>query len=326
MPTLKDVAERAGVTVTTVSRMLNGRVRVSSATQDRIRQAMEELGYYPNEMARSLARKNSSFIGLIVPSAQNYFFADLIQHVEAAAEEQGCRLVLCVSNQDRKKEQAYYQMLMSNKVLGVIMASYELNFEELRHSTRLFIAFEESGSAEIPSASTDDFLGGKLAGTHLLDKGCRHLVYLGANAQKNSVSDRRYAGFCAACAERGIAQPLQMDASWDEFIRMQYDATVGKMFRKYPETDGVFASNDILAAGVVQYCRRNRIDVPGRLKIVGYDDTSFASICSMPLTTIHQPVEELAKYAVRCVVNRANGNTIPSSTVFPVHLVERETT
>ena len=112
MATLRDVADRAGVTVTTVSRMLNGRVRVSSETRNKIEAAMRELGYHPNEMARSLAKKSSNLIGLLVPSARHYFFAELIQEVENAVAAHQCQLLLCVSDQNSDKENAYVQMLL----------------------------------------------------------------------------------------------------------------------------------------------------------------------------------------------------------------------
>lgn len=324
MATLKDVAERAGVTVTTVSRMLNGRVNVSEATRARITAAMEEIGYYPNEMARSLTRKNSSFIGLIVPSARNYFFAEFIQHIEAAAEQKGCRLLLCVSNQDRKKEQEYYQMLLSNKVTGVIMANYSQN-APMRGAAPM-VVFEQPVCPDIPCALTDDWMGGHLAGKHLIEKGCRHLLYLSGNAEKNAISNRRFEGFAAACDEADMKRPLLIEASWEEFVSMRYDFSVSRLFREHPEADGIFTSNDIMAACVVQYCHKNNIRIPEEKKIVGYDDTSFASLCAMPLTTVHQPIEELAQYAVESTIRQANGCTVPTTTVFPVQLVERETT
>ena len=326
MATLKDVADRAGVTVTTVSRMLNGRVNVSPATRERIQTAMRELGYYPNEMARSLARKNSSFIGLILPSAKNYFFAELIHFVEAAAEEHHCRLVLCVSNQDGQIAQEYYQMLMSNKVMGVIMGNFDMSLEEIKRTGSPVVVFEHPADPEIPCAVTDDFQGGRLAGNHLIGKGCKKLVYLSGNIAKNNVSRHRLEGLTAACLEYGLDEPDVVEATWNEFMQMNYEKSVARVFEEHADADGIFTSNDIMAACAVNYCRRRGIRIPEEKKIVGYDDTSFASLCAMPLTTVHQPIEELARYAVECVVNRANGLTVPSSTVFPVRLVERETT
>ena len=115
MATLRDVADRAGVTVTTVSRMLNGRVSVSEKTRNKIEEAMRDLGYRPNEMARALAKKKSNLIGLLVPSAKQYFFAELIQEVENAVAAQQCQLLLCISDQETEKENAYVQMLLGER-------------------------------------------------------------------------------------------------------------------------------------------------------------------------------------------------------------------
>ena len=326
MPTLKDVAERAGVTVTTVSRMLNGHDCVSPATREKIRQAMREIGYFPNEMARALSKKHSNFIGLIVPSARNCFFADLIHYAEAAAQERGCKLLLCVSNQNLKKEHEYYQMLLSNKVMGVIMISFNRSLSVLSKGAAPFVVFEKPAVSGIPYAVTDDELGGRLAGEHMISRGARHLLYLSGSAGINDISRLRYDGLTQACRSAKLDDPIMVETSWDEFIDMNYDETIERIFQEYPEADGVFASNDIIAAGVLRYCRKKHIHVPRKLKIVGYDDTSFASLSPVQLTTIHQPIEEITRYAVDCLVRQAKGETIPVTTLFPVRLVARETT
>ena len=326
MSTLKDVAERAGVTVTTVSRMLNGHDCVSPATREKISQAMREIGYFPNEMARSLSKKQSNFIGLIVPTARHSFFADLIHYTEAAAQEQGCKLLLCVSNQDLKKEREYYQMLLSNKVMGIIMVSFNRSLSVRSKGAAPFVVFEKPAVPGIPYAVTDDELGGKLAGEHMIARGAKKLLYLSGSAGLNDISRLRYNGLVSACRNAGLEDPVLMETSWEEFIQMNYDETIERIFQEHPETDGIFASNDLIAASVLHYCRKNHIHVPKKLKIVGYDDTSFASLSPIKLTTIHQPIEEISRYAVNCLVRRSKGETIPVNTLFPVRLVARETT
>ena len=326
VPTLQDVANRAGVTVTTVSRMLNGRVRVSEKTRAKIDQAMQELGYHPNELARSLAKKSSNLIGLMVPSARQYFFADLIQSVENAVAARGCQLLLCVSDQEAKKENAYYQMLLRDRVRGIIVASYSQGFDRIAHSGAPLVYVERQAEDGTPSALMDSRQGGRLAGEHLIHKGCKNLLYLSGNASKNSVSNQRYEGFCAACEAGGLARPALVEARWEEFISLDYSETICRLFAAYPDTDGILTSNDLMAATLVRYCLRHGIAVPGQLKIVGYDDTAFAALCPIGLTTIHQPIEEIAAFAVDCIIRCAEGEVVPSTTVFPVRLVEREST
>ena len=326
MATLEDVAARAGVTVTTVSRMLNGKVPVSPKTRSKIEEAMRALNYHPNELARSLAKQRSNLIGLMVPSAKQYFFAELIQEAEDAVAAQGCQLLLCVSDKELHKERAYYQMLLGDRVRGIIVASYSLGFDKIAHYGAPLFYIERKSGDGTPCALMDSLQGGRLAGEHLIGKGCRRLLYLSGNASKNSVSRERYEGFCAACAENGIDKPVLKEAGWDEFVALDYERTVEELFRDYPETDGILASNDLIAATVLRYALRHGIKVPEKLKIVGYDDTTFAALCPMGLTTIHQPIAEIAAFAVDSIIRRAEGEEVPAETVFPVRLVERETT
>ena len=326
MATLKDVASLAGVTVTTVSRMMNGRCNVSPATREKIENAMKTLGYRPNEFARSLAKKTSNIIGLIVPSAQACFFSNLIEQIEKHAYEKGCKLMLCISNMDVQKEREYFNMLLGNKVMGIILASHTQNIDDFIHISAPLIIIERSPSSTVPCALMDNYRGGYIAGKHLIDKGCKHLLYFSGHATIDADPNKRILGFRDACRERGIAPPLQFDAPWEQFISMDYEPSVHQLFRKHPETDGILASNDIMAAAIVRYCNRQGVRVPEQLKVIGYDDTPFAKNCTQPLTTIHQPIDELSLFAVSSIIRAAEGKAIPISATFPVSLVERETT
>ena len=326
LATLRDVADRAGVTVTTVSRMLNGRVNVSEKTRNRIEEAMRELDYRPNEMARALAKKQSNLIGLLVPSARQYFFAELIQEVENAVAANQCQLLLCVSDQEPEKENAYVQMLLGDRVRGIIVASYSQGFDRIAHAGAPVVHIERKSDDGTPSAMMDHLEGGRLAGEHLARKGCRNLVYLSGNASKNSVSNLRYSGFCLAAEQAGIARPALVEAPWEEFVSLNYTETCRRLFSEHPDMDGILTSNDLMAATVVRFCLQEGIPIPEQLKVIGYDDTSFAALCPVPLTTIHQPIGEVARYAVDCVIRASAGETVPVNTVFPVRLVERKTT
>ena len=326
MATLKDVANLAGVTVTTVSRMMNGRCNVSEATREKIESAMKELNYHPNEFARSLAKKTSNIIGLIVPSAQVCFFSSLIEHVENHAYQNGCKLMLCISNLDVQKEREYFSMLLGNKVMGIILASHTQNIDDFIHITAPLIIVERAPAPNVPCALMDNYNGGYIAGQHLIEKGCRHLLYFSGHATIDADPNKRILGLRDACREHGLPAPAQFDAPWDQFISMDYDASVRQLFRRHPEADGILASNDIMAASIVRYCNRQGIRVPEQLKVIGYDDTSFAKNCTQPLTTIHQPVDDLAFFAVSSIIRAAEGKAIPIRATFPVHLVERETT
>ena len=230
MATLKDVAERAGVTVTTVSRMMNGRCNVSAKTREKIESAMRELDYYPNEFARSLAKQKSNIIGLIVPSASNYFFSSIVQSVETYATEHGLKLLLCVSNLDAQKEKDYYTMLRGNKVMGIILANLTQNVDDLIGLNEPLIVIERTPSPTIPNVLTDNYRGGCLAAGHLIAKGCRNLLYISGMVTPNTDPNRRFIGFSDTCERLGVPAPAHVEATWDEFISMCYDDTIEKLF------------------------------------------------------------------------------------------------
>lgn len=326
MATLKDVAERAGVTVTTVSRMLNNRSRISDKTRNRIQVAMKELDYHPNELARSLAKKNSNFIGLIVPSASNFFFSCVIESVEHYATANGLKLLLCVSNHEIGKEKEYFSMLLGNKVAGIILTSHTQSLAEFTDVGAPLITIDRTLSPKIPSACADNYRGGYMAAEHLIEKGCRKLLYVSGSAHLDMDANKRYLGFQDACNKLGVDKPCAVDAAEIQFVRMDYQKTVAVIFRHHPDVDGILCSNDVIAAEIIQYCRKHSINIPGQIKLIGYDDTRLASLCSPQLTTIHQPVEDICRYAVESILHSANGRLVPSSAVFPVTLVERGTT
>ncbi len=324
MATLKDVAARAGVTVTTVSRMLNKRIKVSAATCQKIEAAMKELGYQPNELAQSLAKKSSNFIGLIVPSASNYFFCKVVDRVEHHVTARGYRLLLCASNHEREKELEYFQMLGANKVAGVIVASRTQNLQEGLRFDAPIISIDRKLSPSIPSVSSDNYAGGVLAAQLFLAKGCKHPAYFSGSPWLDMDANKRYSGFEDTLRQSGI-QPLTLELSEERFMSMKYDDVIAGFLRQHPELDCVFTSNDIIAAQVLRYCANNHIAVPERMKVIGYDDIELAGLYSPTITTIRQPVDEICRFAVDSVIAYYD-KLVPVNTVFPVTLIEREST
>ena len=324
MATIKDVADMAGVTVTTVSRMLNNKVKVSDATKNKIHMAMAALDYIPNEVARSLITKKSNVIGLIVPSAVNFFFAALIQYIEEFVSAQNYKLLLCISDLDKEKEREHFSMLQANRVDGIILASRTKDIDKLLNFQAPVVTIERTLSDDIPSISSDSYAGGRLAANCLLSAGCKNLLYIGSSPELDMEANKRLAGFSDALQENGVKETVVIHASERDFINLSYEDVVKNLFREYPETDGIFASNDVIAAQVLQCCYRKKMDVPGRVKIVGYDDAGLAALVSPSLTTIRQPISEMCKAAVENIISQAQGKTVPKRVVFPVTLTERE--
>jgi LacI family sucrose operon transcriptional repressor len=325
MSTLKDVAERCGVTVTTVSRMLNNRGYISEKTKKKIRQAMKELNYQPNEFARALSLKKSRYIGLIVPSASNMYFCKVIDSVEHSITQNGYKLLLCTSNLEAKKEIEYFDMLSANKVAGVIIASHTQDLDKDINIDAPVISIDRVISPRIPSVCSDNYQGGVLAAEHLIDKGCKKLAHISGSTNLNMDANKRYYGFKEVCEKRGIPH-IVIDATEEQFMSMRYETIISTLLDKYPDVDGIFTSNDIIAAQVITICSKRDIKIPGQIKIVGYDDIDLCTLYNPSITTIHQSVNDISRYAVESILFKAENKTIPSTVTFPVTLIERETT
>jgi LacI family transcriptional regulator, sucrose operon repressor len=325
MATIKDVAALSGVTVTTVSRMLNGRGYVSEKTKEKIRKVMKDLHYQPNEIARSLSKKQTNVIGLIVPSASNPFFSKIIDAVEHHAAKHKYKLLLCISNLELKKEIDYFGMLNANKVSGIIVASRTQNLHEHIRYDAPVISIDRIISSQIPAICSDNYQGGILAAEHLIAKGCKKLAHISGSSFLNMDANKRYFGFREVCEKHGIPY-IVIDASEEQFQSMRYEEIIDALLDSHPDLDGIFTSNDILAAQVIQACYYRKISIPEQMKIVGYDDIDLCTIFTPPITTIHQPVDDICQYAVESIVFKARNKTMPSNITFPVRLIERGTT
>lgn len=325
MATLKEVADRAGVTVTTVSRMLNKPDKVHPSTIRRIQQAMRELDYQPNEIARSLSKKTSNFIGLIVPSARHAFFAKVIESMERFASANGFKLLLCVSNHERKKEIEYFSMLRANKVAGVIIASHTQDIAESVSLDAPIISIDRVISPSISAVCSDNFSGGRMAAALLARKGCRRIAYFsGGVTLKGMSATQRQQGFEQELRAHGI-EPIIQTHLEDRFISMKYQDIIAAFLSAHPDIDGAFCSNDILAAELIRYAMRSGRSVPGDLKVIGYDDIDLAELYTPSITTIRQAVDDISQFAVDCVAHFGE-RPMPATTIFPVQLIEREST
>lgn len=325
MSTLKDVAEKSGVTVTTVSRMLNNRGYISNKTREKILQAMKELNYQPNELARALSKKRSNFIGLIVPSASNMYFCKVIDCVEHLVTQKGYKLLLCTSNNEVKKEIEYFDMLSASKVAGVILASHTRNIDLSIEIDAPIISIDRIISPRIPSISSDNYQGGVLAAEHLIMKGCKKLAHISGSAYLNMDPNKRYFGFKEVCEKRKVPHVV-IDATEEQFLSMQYENVIDDLLDSNPDIDGIFTSNDIIAAQVIKACKKRNIRVPEDIKIVGYDDIDLCKFCVPSITTIHQPIADICELAVENIILKQENKMIPNSMVLPVTLIEREST
>ena len=325
MPTIKDVAERAGVSVTTVSRVLNNRGYISQATRTKVYQAMEELDYQPNEVARSLFRKRSKIIGLIVPTVAHPFFGELTSYLETYAYSRGYKVLICNSQLDASKEQEYIGMLRRNQVDGIIMASHTLEVEEYKKLSLPVVAFDRFISSRIPYVTSDNYQGGKLAVELLLEKGCKKIAHMCGSLDLDMLANQRHRAVLDLAQEKNVpCFTVETDINVFEIIK--YEELLTELLTEHPDIDGLFLNSDIMAIAAMKVCRKLGKRVPEDLKIIGYDDVSLASLVSPQITTIRQPLAQMSELSVRLIENLVAGKPVEVENCLPVKLVERETT
>lgn len=323
MATIKDVAKIAGVTVTTVSRVLNNRGYISDTTRKKVYEAMEELNYQPNEVARSLFRRKSNILGLIVPNVSHPFFAELTNYVEYYAYESGYKVLVCNSYQDTVKEKDYIEMLKRNQVDGIIMGSHTLETSDYLIPTFPIVALDRNFSNNIPFITSDNYAGGRLATNLLIDKGCKKLAHISGPLELSTPANKRYQAFIDVVTERKVDYVIEQ-TKLD--IYESYEKLAYKIFEKHPDIDGVFASSDMIAASIIHVASQVGKEITKDLKVVGYDDINLASLIVPPLTTIKQPIREMGQLAVKLLMNQIENEEVAIENVVPIKLVERKTT
>lgn len=341
MATLKDVAQKAGVTVTTVSRVLNNRGYISEETRKKVMDAMREMRYQPNEMARSLSKKNNSTIGVIVPHIIHPYFAQMISCIEAEAERKDYKVLLCNSKQEKSTEEEYIEICRKNRVSGLILCGLPVDAGHFEEIDVPVIAIESGLKDATVSLICDNKYGGYLAAKTLIDHGRNHLLYMTIEGDRGNImpGDDRGSGFIEECKKRGIEyQSIQINKFtkgkgnrsaklWDEedtYMNSHWEANIREALENNPETDGIFVSNDILAAQVLQVCNDMNIKVPEKISLVSFDDTYLSSLLTPPVSSIHQPIREMAEAAVQAIEQYERGKTIPEKIILPVVLVERQ--
>lgn len=325
MATLKDVARETGLTVSTVSRVLNNRGYISENARQNVYAAMKKLNYQPNEMARSLSNQKSNMIGIITPHIVQPYFAKMISCLEQAAYERKHRILLFNSKDKGEIEDECIELCKSNRVASVILCSASFHTEKFMNLDFPLITLERFLDEGTAVVECDNYRGGVLAAEHLIDRGCRHILHIGGVNQQSMPADMRRAGFEEVCARRSV-DFTSIYQEEDMYVKLDYYDVIRNALADYPKTDGIFASSDVIAAQAIQVCGEKSIVVPDQMKIVGYDDVGIASLTTPCITTIHQPVKEMADAAIDIAIRAAAGEMVPTRSVFPVRLIERSST
>ena len=234
-------------------------------------------------------------------------------------------MILCNSQEKEEKEREYLEMCTSNRVAGIILCSGTVAVEEFAGSNIPLITLErylENGTAAV---ECDNRQGGRLAAQKLIDCGCKKLIHFSGVQENAMPADQRAVGFSEVCENKGISCK-SVATSMLQYNDLEYHEYIEKILKENPGTDGIFASSDLIAAQILQVCWKMGIHVPGQIQLVGFDDVNIASLTTPQITTIHQPIQEMAEMALNLLQDAAEGKVVPKRSILPVNLVERETT
>jgi sucrose operon repressor len=312
---LTDVAKLADVSPTTVSRVINKKGYLSEKTIQKVNDAMRELGYKPNNLARSLQGKSAKLIGLIFPNIRHVFYAELIDKLEHELFKKGYKTIICNSEHDSEKEREYIEMLEANQVDGIISGSHNLGIEDYNRVTAPIISFDRNLSPDIPVVSSDNYGGGVLAAQTLVKTGANDIIMITGNDNSNSPTGLRHAGFASILPDAPI-----INVSSD-FSPVRKEMEIKNILTQQ-KPDAIFASDDLTAILIINIAKELGISVPDQLKVIGYDGTYFIENYYPQLTTVKQPLEEIAFLCVELLLQKIEGKKVATTGYFlPVTLL-----
>jgi LacI family transcriptional regulator len=332
MVSVKDVAVAAGVSLGTVSNVLNRPERVSVPTRDRVLKAMRDLGFVRNEFARQLRVGRSSTVAYVMLDVSNPFFTDVAVAVETAAENAGLSLFICSSGQSAEREQAYLRRLEEQRVQGILItpvdpASPMLAQLPARGTPVVIVDRTRDGNSHC-SVSVDDMLGGHLATEHLIEIGHRQIAFVGGPERLGQVRDR-HAGAVSALADAGLGEE-RLSTLVTDALTVSEGRSAGQRIAGMPRATrptAAFCANDLVALGLLQACLALGLRVPDDLAIVGYDDIEFAGAAAVPLTSVRQPRRDLGHRAAELLLDEAsNPAHVHQQVQFDPELVARAST
>lgn len=325
MASIKDVAEKANVGRATVSRVLNNSGYVAEETRKKVLQAMEELNYAPNELARNLYHNKSGIVAILVPSISHPFFGEFVDYCEAELHRRGYKAMICNTSRSEDEEQEYLDMLKRSVVDGIITGAYSLDVDAYSRIDRPIVALDRYINEDIPVVAVDHIVGGRMAAQELIDCGCRSILHIRGSFKVESPSHDRHKEFNRIMAEQGITVHT-CEFEWDSFDIAYLRKVIADILDTGIEIDGVFGV-DIAAMECMNECVSRGMNIPEDVKVVAYDGTYVLEMSEMKITSIVQPIDRLATEAVRLVANMIDGKTyIDRQTLMDVSLVRGKTT
>lgn len=316
--TIKDVAEKAGVSVTSVSRVLNDRGYLSTELKEKVMAAIEELNYTPNEIARSFFKSETRSIALIVPTSVHPFFSELTFHIENELSELGYHLYICNSLDDPNKEKEYLKMLSEKRVDGIIVGSHNMDIQEYDNVKGSIVSIERKINEQIPMIESDNYLGGKLATEELVNHGCKKIICITGDQDAGTPANNRVLAYSDVILKNNLKEYIyKIPFNEDREVKIKI---IEEIFKDAMPFDGIFAGDDLTAQYVIQLARSLNIHMPEDLLVVGFDGTELIRDLFPEFITVVQPLEQMANKAVKVLIDSIKGKKVDYLYTFPVVL------
>lgn len=312
-PTLHDVAAQAGVSIATVSRVLNGGARIRPETALRVQEVVRALGFRPNRMGRDLRRGQSRAVGVLLPTLANPVFADSVSGIQEAAREAGWTVLITSSDYDPAQELAAMEGLLAERVAGLIVtvadAGRSPTLDALDEAGQPYVLFHnESPFSQRASVAVDNEAAGADAARALIAQGHRRLAMVAGRFLASDRSRRRHRGFMQAVAQAGLPAPALIEADFNA----EEAAALGGVFIAADRPTGLFCSNDLLALRTIAGLRALGLAVPGDVSVIGMDGINVGQLISPSLASIVQPAREMGRRAFLHLLARIAEATPPA--------------
>lgn len=322
--TIKDIATKCNVSVSTVSKVLNNvPTGVSAQTRERILKCIKETGYRPNSVARSLITKKTYTIGLIIPHVRNPYYVDIANGVEAQSAKCGYNVFLCLNESDPKLEKHYVDLLLNKKVDGIISVSGFFS-KDIRSHVPLVVLERKRYDITLPSVLFNSLYGGHLAATYLLENNHRNILFITGDLNYQSAVDQM-TGFVQCLNAAGVEVPNHK--MYHGKFRAEDGVSAVDYFNKeglLSDATAIFCSNDLCALGVYNRLYELNYAIPDDISVMGYDDISISKFFTPPLTTIAQSTYEMGKAAFNLLMDLIDGNYTGGNIVFDPSIVVRK--
>lgn len=325
MASIIDVAKKAGVGIATVSRVINNSGYVKKETRDKIEKVIEEIGYVPNEIARSMTLQKNNIVAFILPNTTHLFFGELLYFVEEELFKSGYKMMLCNSSERLEKEIAYIDLLKKNRVDAIILLTNN-DVEPYLDKTLPILSFDRKFD-DLPFVASDNYHGGVLAARHLIKKQCKNIVFIGDDAQgvntkvQTEVSKRRL-GFLDELKRHQITNVLNIEYPLGNYIYIPEYVT--EIIDAHPEIDGIFCISDSVAAVVIRHLEKIGKRVPDDVKVIGFDGGRSFNNLGKRITSIGQSPKLIAEAISQVIHNYYDKKTV-SSVIVPIYFQEGDT-